>query len=76
MAGDLYDFFPLGDGRLAFYVGDVTGKGMPAALFMIAVRSLCRHLATGIRGLARIVCGADNGSQSGRRSLQKSARWP
>ncbi len=45
VSGDLYDFFPLSDGRLAFYVGDVSGKGMPAALFMVAVRTLARHLA-------------------------------
>ena len=38
VSGDLYDFFPLPDGRLAFFLGDVSGKGMPAALFMIAVR--------------------------------------
>jgi serine phosphatase RsbU (regulator of sigma subunit) len=44
VSGDLYDFFPLADGRLAFFVGDVSGKGMPAALFMIAVRTLARHL--------------------------------
>jgi sigma-B regulation protein RsbU (phosphoserine phosphatase) len=30
---------------LAFFLGDVSGKGMPAALFMIAVRTLGRHLA-------------------------------
>jgi serine phosphatase RsbU (regulator of sigma subunit) len=45
VSGDLYDFFPVGDGKLAFFLGDVSGKGMPAALFMIAVRTLCRHLA-------------------------------
>jgi serine phosphatase RsbU (regulator of sigma subunit) len=45
VSGDLYDFFPLPDGRLVFFLGDVTGKGMPAALFMIAVRTLSRHLA-------------------------------
>jgi phosphoserine phosphatase RsbU/P len=46
VSGDLYDYFLLADGRLAFFVGDVSGKGMPAALFMIAVRTLCRHLAS------------------------------
>ncbi len=45
VSGDLYDFFRLHDGRLAFFLGDVSGKGMPAALFMIAVRTLIRHLA-------------------------------
>jgi sigma-B regulation protein RsbU (phosphoserine phosphatase) len=46
VSGDLYDFFPLEDGRLVFFLGDVSGKGMPAALFMIAVRTLGRHLAS------------------------------
>lgn len=45
VAGDLYDFFPAHDGRLAFVIGDVSGKGMPAALFMVAVRTLFRHVA-------------------------------
>jgi sigma-B regulation protein RsbU (phosphoserine phosphatase) len=52
VAGDLYDFFPLEDGRLAFFVGDVSGKGIPAALFMIAVRTLSRHLASAAAGPA------------------------
>lgn len=46
VSGDLYDFFTLKDGRVSFYVGDVSGKGMPAALFMIAVRIIGRHLAS------------------------------
>lgn len=45
VSGDLYDFFRLPDGRIALFVGDVSGKGMPAALFMVAVRTLARHLA-------------------------------
>lgn len=45
VAGDLYDFLCAPDGRLAFFIGDVSGKGIPAALFMVAVRILCRHLA-------------------------------
>jgi len=45
VAGDLYDFLRAPDGRLAFFIGDVSGKGVPAALFMVAVRVLCRHLA-------------------------------
>jgi serine phosphatase RsbU (regulator of sigma subunit) len=44
VSGDLYDFFPDAAGRLALFVGDVSGKGMPAALFMVAVRTLTRHL--------------------------------
>jgi len=46
VSGDFYDFMQTEDGRLVFIVGDVSGKGMPAALFMVAVRTLCRHLGT------------------------------
>ncbi|MFO0926863.1 MAG: SpoIIE family protein phosphatase [Gemmataceae bacterium] len=52
VSGDLYDFFPLPDKRFAFYVGDVSGKGMGAALFMIAVRTLARYLAPSAAGAA------------------------
>lgn len=45
VAGDFYDFVKTPAGRLAFFIGDVSGKGMPAALYMIAVRTLCRHMA-------------------------------
>jgi serine phosphatase RsbU (regulator of sigma subunit)/pSer/pThr/pTyr-binding forkhead associated (FHA) protein len=44
VSGDLYDYFRLHDGRVGFFVGDVSGKGMPSALFMIAVRTLIRHV--------------------------------
>jgi len=42
VGGDLYDFFTTEDGRLCFLVGDVSGKGMPAALFMARAKSLIR----------------------------------
>ena len=44
VAGDFYDFVKVPTGQLAFVIGDVSGKGMPAALYMIAVHTLCRHL--------------------------------
>jgi len=40
IGGDLYDAFALPDGRVVFLVGDVTGKGTPAALFMAVSKAL------------------------------------
>ena len=43
VGGDLYDFF-VRDGKLFFCIGDVSGKGVPAALYMAVVLSLFRGL--------------------------------
>ena len=40
VGGDFYNFFPVGDDRLAFVIGDVSGKGVPAALFMMVTNIL------------------------------------
>jgi sigma-B regulation protein RsbU (phosphoserine phosphatase) len=42
VGGDFYDFYPLPDGRLVISIGDVSGKGVPAALFMALACSLLR----------------------------------
>ncbi len=60
VSGDLYDFFRLPDGRLAFFVGDVSGKGTPAALYMIAVRTLARHLAPTVTGASDFLWRLNN----------------
>jgi sigma-B regulation protein RsbU (phosphoserine phosphatase) len=44
MSGDFYDFFELTDGRIYFSLGDVSGKGMDAALLMSKTSSLFRCL--------------------------------
>jgi sigma-B regulation protein RsbU (phosphoserine phosphatase) len=45
VGGDFYDFFFLDDDRLLFAIGDVSGKGVPAALFMAVVKTLLRATA-------------------------------
>ena len=42
ISGDFFDYFTLPDGRIAFTVGDVSGKGMDAALLMVRASSLLR----------------------------------
>jgi sigma-B regulation protein RsbU (phosphoserine phosphatase) len=44
VGGDFYDYFILRDGRLLFAVGDVSDKGIPAALFMARLSGLLRVL--------------------------------
>jgi serine phosphatase RsbU (regulator of sigma subunit)/anti-sigma regulatory factor (Ser/Thr protein kinase) len=45
VGGDFYDFIELDDGRIGVVIGDVTDKGVPAALVMAATRSLLRASA-------------------------------
>lgn len=45
VSGDFYDFIPFPDGKLGIVVGDVTDKGMPAALVMATTRSVLRSAA-------------------------------
>jgi serine phosphatase RsbU (regulator of sigma subunit)/anti-sigma regulatory factor (Ser/Thr protein kinase) len=49
VGGDFYDVIPLPDGRVGFVVGDVTDKGVPAALVMSATRSVLRASATRLK---------------------------
>lgn len=44
IGGDFFDFFTLGDHALGFSIADVSGKGVPAALFMTMTRGLLRAL--------------------------------
>lgn len=45
VGGDLYDAFMLDERRLFFMIGDVSGKGVPASLFMALTKTLCKSLA-------------------------------
>ncbi|MCX7860886.1 MAG: serine/threonine-protein phosphatase, partial [Chloroflexus sp.] len=45
LGGDLYDFLPLASGKLGIMIGDVSGKGLPAALRMAVARTVFRHEA-------------------------------
>lgn len=45
VGGDLYDFLTFADGRLGLVIGDVTDKGVPAAMVMATTRSMLRAAA-------------------------------
>jgi sigma-B regulation protein RsbU (phosphoserine phosphatase) len=45
VGGDFYDFFPVDEARIGIVVGDVSGKGVPAALLLAICRTLIRGSA-------------------------------
>lgn len=48
VGGDFYDFFLIDESRLGLVIADVSGKGVPAALFMMIARTLIRnHVQSG-----------------------------
>ena len=69
VGGDYYDFIETDDWQLGLVIADVTGKGMPAALFMAFTRSIIRgnldqapSPAAGIARANRLICQeSDNG---------------
>ena len=49
VGGDFYDFFTIDDDHLAVVIADVSGKGVPAALFMVITKTLIKnHMQTGL----------------------------
>lgn len=54
VGGDFYDFFQIDDERIGLVIADVSGKGVPASLFMVVSRTLLR--ATALRGVSSAEC--------------------
>ena len=61
IGGDFYDFLPLPDGRLGLVIGDVSGKGVSAALFMARLTAELRYRSSTGRGPADVLRAADAG---------------
>jgi len=45
VGGDFYDYYPIDDDHWAFVIADVSGKGIPGALFMMVTSALIHHVA-------------------------------
>jgi predicted ester cyclase len=45
VGGDFYDFIPLAEGKVALVIGDVSGKGIPAAVLMASTQSVLRAIS-------------------------------
>lgn len=55
VGGDFYDYYMTNDGRLALIVADVSGKGIPAAMFMMRARTAIKERADGTYPLGQVL---------------------
>lgn len=60
VGGDFYDFIPITDKQTGLTIGDVSGKGIPAALFMAFSRTLLRAKACRNPGVGRMIESVNN----------------
>lgn len=60
VGGDFYDFFMVDSTHLAFVIADVSGKGVPAALFMVIAKTIIRNQAQSNPSPAEIFRHANN----------------
>ncbi|MCR5041568.1 MAG: SpoIIE family protein phosphatase, partial [Clostridia bacterium] len=60
VGGDFYDFFLLDENRLALVIADVSGKGVPAALFMVISKTLIKNRAMQGGTPAQILADVNN----------------
>ena len=59
VGGDFYDFYLLDEDKLAFIIADVSGKGIPAAMFMMTSKTLIKSLATEGNDIATTITAAN-----------------
>ena len=60
VGGDFYDFFMVDDRHLAIVMADVSGKGVPAALFMVIGKTLIKDHTTPGRDLGQVFTEVNN----------------
>ncbi|MFP4462102.1 MAG: PP2C family protein-serine/threonine phosphatase, partial [Thermotogota bacterium] len=60
VGGDFYDYFMIDDSHLGFLIADVSGKGIPAALFMMISKSIIKTYSINNSNLANILYKANN----------------
>ncbi len=59
VGGDFYDFYMLDDSTIAFLIADVSGKGIPAAMFMMKAKTIIKDLAESGMGVDDIFTQAN-----------------
>nr|CBH37889.1 conserved hypothetical membrane protein, SpoIIE and 5TMR of 5TMR-LYT family [uncultured archaeon] len=60
VGGDFYDFIPISEGKIGLTIADVSGKGVPAALFMALARTIVRAKATRSSSVREVIRDANS----------------
>jgi len=60
VGGDFYDFFKYDENHLAFFIGDVAGKGMPAAIYMAVCRTMLKAIGSEVSDPAECIEKVNN----------------
>ena len=60
VGGDFYDFFKFDDDHIAFFIGDVAGKGMPAAIYMAVCRTMLKAIGSEVEDPAECLFKVNN----------------
>ncbi len=60
VGGDFYDFFFVDDSHMAVVIADVSGKGVPASLFMVNAKTTLQNCVRDIPDLAEAICKAND----------------
>ena len=75
VGGDFYDFYFTGQDRVLFLVADVSGKGVPAAMFMMRAKTLIKSIAQTGKPLAQVFEDANDALCEGNSSNTFVTVW-
>lgn len=60
VGGDFYDFFKIDEDKLVFFIGDVSGKGMPASIYMAVCRTMLKAIGSEVLDPAECITKVNN----------------
>jgi len=75
VGGDFYDFFMIDDDRLAIVIADVSGKGIPAALFMMTAKTVIKDHAMICSDTGEILTLANKRLCEGNKKMMFATAW-
>lgn len=75
VGGDFYDYFPIDENRLCFLIADVSGKGTPAALFMMTAKTMIKDYALNLESTSEIFTAVNERLCEGNEAGMFATAW-